>query len=359
MIDLLGKSQTFFGVLATVVVLCIFKGGNNFIFQILEEIRERLRERVKSLTVSVELESTRQRLEKKLSVETNPLKIKSYGELMSKLSKLKMQLTLMDMVAFFAGYDEKYERIKKSDEMLRSPFYTCLYIFIIFLFDEYLRCEICPAKEMMFTAVSFVTLFSFIYWMLIWCNYIRRNLCDKERGLCLLPTKNRYMVVIVLAVVCLLIYFASLFGCHILLANDNVDMAKYLFRGSFVVPCIASGCYFVHTHPKSNNGYYFSLLFHVVGMLGFSIVFSGVLYLLMNWEEHFSLLLISDSMFEQTKLWIFLFTIFNGLLLPFFCPLFCFYWVYRCQARAQVVKTERNAKKILEEINDEIGRVKL
>lgn len=190
MIDLLGKSQTFFGVLATVVVLCIFKGGNNFIFKILEEIRERLRKRVKNLKVSVNIEPTRKKLAEKMSMEQkNPIKNNFYGDLMSKYFKLEMQLGLMDMVAFFAEYDKKYEQIKKSDETLRGPFYTCLYVFIIFLLDEYLRCNMFLAKDVMFTAISFMTLFSSIYWLQIWYNYIKRNLGFRKRRICLLPMR--------------------------------------------------------------------------------------------------------------------------------------------------------------------------
>ena len=35
---LLGNSQTYFGVLATLVILCIFHDGNNFIYRALREI---------------------------------------------------------------------------------------------------------------------------------------------------------------------------------------------------------------------------------------------------------------------------------------------------------------------------------
>ena len=66
MVDLLGKSQTLFGVLATIVVLCIFKGNNNFISEILKEIRERLKEKVHSLTVSVDFKPTKKTVSGKI-----------------------------------------------------------------------------------------------------------------------------------------------------------------------------------------------------------------------------------------------------------------------------------------------------
>lgn len=359
MVDLLGKSQTLFGVLATIVVLCIFKGNNNFISEILKEIRERLKEKVHSLTVSVDFKPTKKRLAEKLKTESNPSKMKRFGDLSSKLSQLELRLTLMDMVSFYAMYDKKYERIEKGDEMLRGPLFTFLYIFIIFVFDEYLRSNMMPMKECMFTVVSFITLFSIVYWCFIWLNFIQRTLCNKEREVKSFSDKNRYMYALFFVLVCVLVYIATLFGSHILLSSDNIRLAKCLYWGGFLIPAILSGTYFIYTHPHTYNGYYLSLISHMLGIVMYSLFFAGICHLLIGWNPHFSALLIDDHSVELSKLCIFLFTFFNGLLLPFFCPLLCSYWIYRYQARAQVLKRENEANRILREINEELDSEKL
>ena len=41
-VSLLGGSQTFVGILATLVILCIAQNANNFMFEVLKDIKEEI-----------------------------------------------------------------------------------------------------------------------------------------------------------------------------------------------------------------------------------------------------------------------------------------------------------------------------
>lgn len=92
-----------------------------------------MKEKVHSLTVSVDFKPTKKCLAEKLKAESNPSKMKRFGDLSSKLSQLELQLTLMDMVSFYAMYDKKYERIETGMKCLEVH-YLLFFIYLLFLY---------------------------------------------------------------------------------------------------------------------------------------------------------------------------------------------------------------------------------
>ena len=54
---LLGGSQTFVGILATLVILCIAQNANNFMFEVLKDIKEEIVRYTKKLKPTISLDS--------------------------------------------------------------------------------------------------------------------------------------------------------------------------------------------------------------------------------------------------------------------------------------------------------------
>lgn len=56
---LLGNSQTFVGIIATLVILCIARNTNNFIYEVLSDIKCEIVEYTKELKPTVSLDSVK------------------------------------------------------------------------------------------------------------------------------------------------------------------------------------------------------------------------------------------------------------------------------------------------------------
>lgn len=59
-VSLLGDSQTFVGILATLVILCIAQNANNFMFEVLKDIKEEIVRYTKKLKPTISLDSIKE-----------------------------------------------------------------------------------------------------------------------------------------------------------------------------------------------------------------------------------------------------------------------------------------------------------
>lgn len=161
---LLGNSQTFFGVLATLVILCIFHDGNNFIYRALREIFVSLKAKVPE--VGKELNEIAKQIDnndeirklKKLIVDkgTDFYHIKSV-KLLSKGVTLVDNIELMDMKT--RSRQKEYEKAVKhwrtfnpgNSESLLSSLDNNLFILI------------CQVKVQLLIVIKFTTVNRYFY----------------------------------------------------------------------------------------------------------------------------------------------------------------------------------------------------
>lgn len=359
MLDFLGRGQTFYGVLSTIIVLCIFRNSDgNFISKILEQIKKRLQVKVSELKVHIDDKNLTNKLGEKLATETDEGKLARYGELMTKVSMVHSDLSIYKMMSFFSHYKDKYERIMQSDEIVRAPLYTFIFSIMVFLFDEYFRGSFFPFKEMVFTTLSFLTLFSVIYWSVIWINFIYRAIGDKRKENEEISSEKRNLALVVIALLYIMCVPSFMILELYLLGEQYTNAAKVLFWLSAVVPGVGAGKYFLSKHPKSNNGFYQSLLFHIMGILFLAVYVSLCLHLAINYvNSSFGKILLSDDGNELLKMAVFCFTLGNGLFMPFFCPLGCSYWIYRLQAKAKIFHGQKVANRKFDQYDVEFEKI--
>lgn len=129
----------------------------------------------------------------------------------------------------------------QSDEIVRAPLYTFIFSIMVFLFDEYFRGSFFPFKEMVFTTLSFLTLFSVIYWSVIWINFIYRAIGDKRKENEEISSEKRNLALVVIALLYIMCVPSFMILELYLLGEQYTNAAKVLFWISAVVPGVGAG----------------------------------------------------------------------------------------------------------------------
>lgn len=357
MLDLLGKSQTFYGVLATILVLCIFKNANNFINEILTDIENYISKKISSLGVKTNCDAIGDKIGARMEQETDGEKKALLGQQLVCASKLQREISLRNKVLPNKNYKAKIERIKQADEIVSAPLFTLFYCFAVFIVDGVLRSSFASLHQLSFTMLSIFTLYSSAYWMMLWGNFVHRSICRRERtcsDTMFLSSKHH---VFSLLLFCVLPFMGTMLFVQTM-EKDSMLVSQMMLWLSLLLPFVITGGYFIYKKPKSANGYYISMLLHFLLMVVLSMLVAWTwLYFGAN-IPCLSEKLIVDSTGELLKLGIFLFTTINGLLLPFFLPLICSGVIYQFQAKKRVTQEEKRIAREIEKIQgklDEIG----
>lgn len=323
--ELLGQSQTFIGVIATVVILCIFKGKGNFIFLILKDIESKITDRVGKLKLATNatklLAKIGNMLEKTPDDEKE--KKKRYGELSSKVTILMSNVTTFHQIQLCQRYRQKIHQVKESEELLMAPYYVFGFTIISFVFDELLRNENIPIKPYLLLVFSMSVFFSSIYWLILWVNFMLRVSKIKVRR------SKKYMgylassfMVLKMLGLNVLFLFSSLFLSLMVLSNSSL-WARIIFILGLVLPSVVFGVSVVNKHPQIRGGYFLTLTCHLLGIFAWSFLASIILFGCIAWNVDFSYLLISETQIDNIRIILVLFILLNGLVLPFFIPLVC------------------------------------
>lgn len=356
MLDLLGKGQTFYGVLATILVLCIFKNGNNFINEILQHIEDYISGKIDSLGVKANYDELSANIGAKMEQETDGAKKVQYGKLMVKVSMLQRGISIKNKVLPNKNYKEKIERIKDADEIVRAPLFTLFYCFAVFIVDEVLRSSLVTLHQMSFTVLSLITFYASLYWMMLWGNFVHRSICRRERTCSDTMFFNHKHHAVWLSLGCVLPFMTAML-IVLAMGRSGLLVPRMIIWLSLLMPFILLGVYFISKKPKSPNGYYISMLMHFLLIVLLSALVAWIWLSVGASIPRLAELLVSDETGELLKLGIFLFTITNGLLLPFFLPLICSGLIYQFQAKRRIVKEEEEIAKQTQQIQNQLEEI--
>ncbi|MBD5215481.1 MAG: hypothetical protein HDS78_03030 [Bacteroidales bacterium] len=184
MIGILGESQTFVGVLTTVVVLCVVTESGNFVFKIFESIIEstiveihaiqnKVRNTITDLLKFWENSDLKELIQKADSFRQISDNKKSEIMTQQMLFELKTsQYSLSFSDKYFLPIFKQIELIKCSKEQTFSPLFIFAYSLIVFLCDEVV-CWFGDLKPLMVTFLTFFTSTTFAYLLVIWIKFCR------------------------------------------------------------------------------------------------------------------------------------------------------------------------------------------
>lgn len=329
MTGFLGSEDTFLGVILTLNVLCLFSSkNNNFIFGLLSEQWERLKQKLTNLQESISPDENNvksdkryEAIQKVITKRTNCSEdlyqsaLQIQFRLDNALQNLKTDLSL-NIIS---------ERIEKSNEQLRAPFFT--FLFGIAIFSINMITGWCDTEDtrLLLPGVWIFTLLSIIYWCAIWITFYYRNLEKKEAS----PKGNNFWQKIdkkfkwhkggcIKIALCTAIATIVLSACTLSTLPSFVAFAIVI--AILLMPiCIIGICRLISCGVKGN---YSSI--HTLGHVAAFFVYSIALTAIYNiFGER-----VCDGLFQNYNALtgcIVFFALLNGIICPFILP----YYKYR------------------------------
>ena len=363
----LGGSQTFVGVLATVIVMCVLAGENNFIYKILSLIKAQMADSLKNVSSDIyfsKLSNNSDYKLLKLLMSGNRTDISGQqkaegGTLLSRISLWKSTFQVENVKPQLQGEDR---------EISLAPLYTFLFVLVVFLFDELLRSSMIPCNDFMVSCLSFFTLFSYVYWGGKWATYvidIFRNNGNRTYNLLSDGQFSRIMQVVHFTAFkndWVRISYEILWFMFVamLLAITHVNgaiLTVVLTVCGVVFPFVIEGFYHLHPAEKKESDLdkgYRTTVNHFGRFLFMSILVAIVYFLMDSYIPIFKGMLIPYNGLHWLKIFTVGFVILNGLVAPSVLP----FHSYRLLSRQVIKKPQKMQERVDKEIESLLKEVK-
>ncbi len=364
----LGGSQTFVGVLATVIVMCVLAGENNFIYKILSLIKAQMADSLKNVSSEINFSKLSNNSDYKLLkvlMSGNRTDISGQqkvegGTLLSRISLWKSTFQVENVKPQLQGEDR---------EISLAPLYTFLFVLVVFLFDELLRSSMIPCNDFMVSCLSFFTLFSYVYWGCKWMTYmidVFRNNGNRTYNLLsdgqfskimqivhFTPFKNDWIRISY--EIAWFVFIATILA---IIPVSGTVLAVVLTICGVVFPFVIEGFYHLHPAGKKvsdmDKGYR-STLNHFGRFLLMSILVTIVYFLMSSYIPAFKGMLIPYNGLQWLKIFTVGFVILNGLIVPSVLP----FHSYRLLSRQVVKKPQKMQERVDREIEGLLRDVKI
>lgn len=364
-IDFLGGTQTLVGVLATLVILCMFNQQSNFTLPILKEVRKKVKRKLKALKITVNTDeiansSDYKWLESYLKKSSDKGLCDEGSVHMYKINQL------LSRAPFFSiPIDNHLKTLRKysiSREQLVAPMFTFLFCLIIFMYDELLRTNAVVYNDLLISSLSLFVAYSYIMWILIWGQYVIRISTIDFSGLGrnninlnriasrhnhMLGNKNeRYALYFFLRrlLVCLVILIGAFF------LGIIYEHGWWIIATALLFPVVGVGSLRLISFRSEEWQYtYNSTCGHFVALWTLAVCNTIILFMFIEFfgQQSTHLLMPYDNC-RLIKFFTLAFIVLNGILLPYVMPYYAYLRIYS--------KARSDLKKKNEEIETDINK---
>lgn len=334
--SLLGESQTFFGVLTTIIILCIVTGEGNFILNILNSINKNTQNKLEILSKQL-LDSSKKF---KIYFIENPGNFINFldkyanaknmdDDFQGTLEEVRNQFNAeVDRSSIELNHDlnpyiDRLHNIGDAKEQTLIPLYVFAYCLVIFICDEIVSWN----NQLLDHVVTFVSIFtalSFIFITFLWIKFIKEfsNIHTKNiKESNTLPKIRQYIKNALINLINPIIIIISV-SLLIILIDCFFKLPYYLLWVCFVVFLIG---YFIilaskHINKKEKLGAYSHrfLLIHFSGMFLSAVFISAIISIFIDYFVNIRVEY-SENLWNL-KCSILIFTILCGLISPFIIP---------------------------------------
>lgn len=361
-INLLGGSQTFLGVIATLTILCILKNDGNFITKMLSLVFDRIQEQIKILSNKIKAtspETTEMKLLMRFLKEETDDELHNEGAKVLRDINNNIDEKSIEYMRLEGANKPLFDNISTCLEHIMAPFYSFLYCMIVFIFDEALRSDI-PGKDIILSSLVIFTLFSFIFWILIWIHFFRTNSVDyqhiqRPKNLCILLKKcseyienQGYIKALTIRIlVCLLILALALFAIY--RGNLYEEVAKVFLGLALLIPGLIIGI--AKYLAKEGKPEYTHVLIasHSLIALVVSTLLALLIHLSVDYFPQLEICLFRYDSLTWLKFSILFFALMNGIIFPFLFPYISYMALYR-----KVVLAEKDIAKMHKENGEKL-----
>ena len=184
---MLGNSQTFLGVLTTIIVLCVFlASSSNLLFNILKPTEDDIRAKLDNLLENykdiLQADKKTNGLKNRVVGICNLVRTKEAddGKLYDKALKLLDEIAVStqryenNLTRYKQIFDIVSNTVMSAKELILAPLYTFLFCLAVFVFNEVWGLDRIDSKFMGISLYSFL-LISTIFWILVWIYFWNRT----------------------------------------------------------------------------------------------------------------------------------------------------------------------------------------
>lgn len=176
-ISLLGGSQTFLGIIATLTILCILHNDGNFITKMLSLVYDRIKKEIGELSKKVKVaqsDSTEWKLLMLFLSNDKQDELHEEGARVMRDINSRIDEKSIEYMGLEVTNKPFLDHVSTCSEHIMAPFYSFLYCLLAFIYDEVLRSGI-PGKDWILSSLAIFTFFSFVLWTLVWTHFFRSN----------------------------------------------------------------------------------------------------------------------------------------------------------------------------------------
>lgn len=176
-ISLLGGSQTFLGIIATLTILCILHNDGNFITKMLLLVYDRIKKEIGELSKKVKVaqsDSTEWKLLMLFLSNDKQDELHEEGARVMRDINSRIDEKSIEYMGLEVTNKPFLDHVSTCSEHIMAPFYSFLYCLLVFIYDEVLRSGI-PGKDWILSSLAIFTFFSFVLWTLVWTHFFRSN----------------------------------------------------------------------------------------------------------------------------------------------------------------------------------------
>lgn len=195
-IILLGNSQTFLGVVSTLIILCIAKNQNNFIYCILKKIRSEFIKHISYVKPEISFKDIKEENSYKavslfLKSKENQLeKTSIYDNCTQVQANMECEIFLYQdkITDWESTYKQYAENVERKTEQENAPLFAFAFSIVVFMLDEYLRCSYVNYKYEALLFLSFFSILTLVFWTIKWIMFLflplraNSDKANKEEG---------------------------------------------------------------------------------------------------------------------------------------------------------------------------------
>lgn len=329
--EFLGSSQTFIGVLASLMVTCIIlEARNNFIVKIYDEVIGKIGKYLNDYYVDtghkqlINISSY-----KLLERYINDLKKQGLvdNEALNKALNMELKyITTIDEIKArnatkVEAIDKKKSNIKiacKRDGQLivLGPLYALFSCVVIFICDELIRFH--STYDFDVTFLSIFLLISAFFWIVIWCNYMldvpQNNRLQRLKEL--FKKVNSPLLWILLGFICIYV------GCWVVSLYISLLLWKYMviIGIGMLFPIFTIATIKLYNHFQSEKATFLFCTNHFVAHIMMSLLYTIIAFVFIKCVDGASEAYIIYENLNMLRICSITFILFIGLIFPLFMP---------------------------------------
>lgn len=366
-ISLLGGSQTFLGIIATLTILCILHNDGNFITKMLSLVYDRIKKEIGELSKKVKVaqsDSTEWKLLMLFLSNDKQDELHEEGARVMRDINSRIDEKSIEYMGLEVTNKPFLDHVSTCSEHIMAPFYSFLYCLLVFIYDEVLRSGI-PGKDWILSSLAIFTFFSFVLWTLVWTHFFRSNSVgyqhiQRPKKICDFLKKCSSFVgelgnigasgVRIMVCVFFLLLALGVIGFFTGLSEWG---AKAVLVMALLLPGLFIG--FAKYLAKEGKPEYTHVVIasHIFIAWVVSMVFAFLIHGTVDYFPHLEGCLFEYDSLMLLKFFILFFALMNGIIFPFLFPYISYMALYG-DVKRKVALAKEDVAKMYEENNQKL-----